>query len=115
MFTKLLDWVFRGVFGTPIDGTSQKLTVSDAAATTSTALTAGSMVRLHTTTNCWFMLTDSSGKSATSDGTDSLLAAWTPEIYTVDETNLYVSCLKYDTGDTDGVLSITPLSGYKVP
>lgn len=114
MFSKWLDWALRRVFGTPVDGTGQKLTVSDAAAISS-ALTKGATIRLCTTTDCWVMFCDDSGDDATNDGTDMLLAAWTPEVFTVDDTNIYVSCLKYNTGDSDGVLSIMPLAGYRVP
>lgn len=114
MFSKWLDWALRRVFGTPVDGTGQKLTVS-ASAATSTALTAGDVVRLGTTVDCWICFCDSGSDEATDDGTDMLLFAGVPEVFTVDSTNKYVSCLEYDSNDGGGELSIISLAGYRVP
>jgi hypothetical protein len=113
MFTKILDWLLRDVFGTPIDGTAQKLTVSSSAAT-STAIAAGTRVRLQCTTDCYVCF-GTTGVEASDDGTDMLFLAGPPEVFTVDDTHVYVSCIKKEATDSDGVLSIAPLAGYRVP
>ena len=114
MFSKWLDWALRRVFGTPVHGTGQKLTVS-ASSAISTALTPGTMVRLASTVNCWVGFSSSGSATALDDGTDELLIGSCPEIYTVDDTRIYVVCLLHSSEGSDGELSIMPLAGYRVP